>query len=354
MEKDSVIISVIIPVYNTASYLDFALHNIIEQQFGNLADNQWEVIVVDDGSTDNSLLQAESWCQKYRESVRVISTPNRGVSAARNTGLSVARGRYVYFADSDDILLGMSLPTLCNEADKCGAEVIKFVFRDIDSNAYTRLKTCVPQANLESLDFHFISTTADYLRATNGLAGPPSHHATWSTIYNKKFLDNNSLKFNESLQIGEDIIMTWRAMLCKPRVLYADRALYLYHHRSGSAINKQKTVDFRRQSEAYLRYLHELTEVAQRANTIFGEDVVGKGMADNIRYASNRALELLVLAGTSFREIYRAMRNIRANGGNIHPGRPRFSKPVRRQAPRSAKMRRWLAAYIIAPIACIG
>ena len=348
MEAAPVSISVILPAYNTAGYLGFALRNLTEGQFGGLDPAAWEIIVVDDGSTDNPQAAVKPALDAFPGSVRFVSTPNRGVSAARNTGLDMARGRYVYFIDSDDIMLRGSLPALCHEADRTGADMVKFVFRDIDSGLYSRLTDAVPDASLDPDDFHLLDA-GSYLQATRGLTGPPSHHATWSTIYRREFLATNRLRFNEALSIGEDIIMTWRAMLCRPRVLYADRALYLYHHRDGSAINARGRDKLLRQSAAYMHYLGELLDVQRRVGETFGRsDTIGRGLADNLRYGTNRALETLVLAGASPAEIYRAMKRIKKAGGDIHPGRPRFNRDTRRTASPRCRLRRWIAAYILA------
>ena len=88
----------IIPVYNTERYLTRCLNSIVSQ---GLADDDYEVLVVDDGSTDGSRGVAEAFAREH-PSVRVLSQPNSGVCAARNQALDHARGRYIQFVDSDD------------------------------------------------------------------------------------------------------------------------------------------------------------------------------------------------------------------------------------------------------------
>ncbi len=347
METDSLSLSVIIPAHNAAEYLNFTLLNMIDHLFSGLDPTLYEVIVIDDGSTDDTHLLVQSWTERYPNFIRFLSTPNRGVSAARNSGLDMARGRYVYFMDSDDILLRGSLQALCSEADRCGVDVVKFVFRDIDSAHYEILTANVPDANLQPDDFHLMCTD-DYVIATNGLTGPPSHHATWSTIYRRSFLSEHALRFNENLTVGEDIILIWQAMLCRPKVLYVDRALYLYHNREGSAMNAHDPESLMRQSNAYLRYLAELITISSRARTEFGESNIGPYLDNNLRYATNRALEAKVLAGAPLTDIYRAMNIIRTLGGDIHPGRPRFNKNIRHSVDFHTKLKRWITAYILA------
>ncbi len=105
-------ISVVMPVYNARPYLPFTLRNIIVDQFGEMKPEEWELIAVDDGSSDGSHLEIEPWIEKYPQSVKLIRKSNGGPSSARNAGLAAARGTYVYFCDSDDIILRGALPRL--------------------------------------------------------------------------------------------------------------------------------------------------------------------------------------------------------------------------------------------------
>ena len=89
-------LSVIIPVYNVELYLEDCLESIVTQ-----TEKFYEVILVDDGSTDSSKVICERYCRKYANT-RLISQKNRGLGAARNTGLANATGEYIVFVDSDD------------------------------------------------------------------------------------------------------------------------------------------------------------------------------------------------------------------------------------------------------------
>ena len=94
MYKD--LISVIVPVYNVEKYLEKCLNSLVNQTYQNI-----EIIVVDDGSTDNSGRIADDFALKY-DIIKVIHTKNGGLSAARNVGIENAGGEYIAFVDSDD------------------------------------------------------------------------------------------------------------------------------------------------------------------------------------------------------------------------------------------------------------
>ena len=123
-------VSVIIPVFNTADYLAQAIESVLNQTLQNL-----EIIAVDDGSTDGSPEVLKSFGDK----IRIITQPNSGQGAARNRAFAQARGEFVYFMDSDDIILPQTLET-CVEI--CRKDNLDFVFfdgasfgEDLDLNA---------------------------------------------------------------------------------------------------------------------------------------------------------------------------------------------------------------------------
>ena len=89
-------ISVIIPVYNAENTIDRCLDSVTKQTFGNL-----EIILIDDGSQDNSKEKYQEWAKKDNR-IKIITQKNRGVSAARNAGINIATGDYIAFVDSDD------------------------------------------------------------------------------------------------------------------------------------------------------------------------------------------------------------------------------------------------------------
>lgn len=109
-------ISVIIPVYNTANYLDMCLDSVIAQTFVDL-----EILCINDGSTDNSASILEAY-SKYDKRIKVITQENKGLSGARNTGLDIAKGEYIAFVDSDDRISPFMLQHLYSTLTKSGSD----------------------------------------------------------------------------------------------------------------------------------------------------------------------------------------------------------------------------------------
>ena len=97
-KMNELLFSVILPVYNVAPYLPECLDTLLPQ-----ADDSTEVILVDDGATDGSGSICDTYAARFAQNVRVIHQPNRGVAAARNTGLKAASGAYIVWVDPDDL-----------------------------------------------------------------------------------------------------------------------------------------------------------------------------------------------------------------------------------------------------------
>ena len=122
MQNDT-LISVIIPVYNVENYLAQSVESILKQSFEN-----FEIILVDDGSTDSSGRICDEYVEKD-ERIAAIHQKNGGLSAARNSGLSEAEGKYVYFLDSDDYIANNTLETLVEIAEKAKGKAGKRTFQ---------------------------------------------------------------------------------------------------------------------------------------------------------------------------------------------------------------------------------
>ncbi len=114
------LISIIMPVYNVERYLEDSIESIIKQTYHNI-----EVICINDGSTDSSLEILESYA-KHDSRIRIISQENHGASSARNAGLKVATGEYVYFFDSDDTLKEDTLKLIIDEFNRYQSDIVLF------------------------------------------------------------------------------------------------------------------------------------------------------------------------------------------------------------------------------------
>ena len=167
-------ISVIVPVYNTASYLSRCIESLVNQTYSDL-----QIILIDDGSTDESGAIADEW-QTKDPRIEVYHQPNQGQSAARNVGLQHARGEYIAFVDSDDYIDSNYFSTMLQAADDT-TDCVQTGYRRVKQNG-EMIKTYRPK--------HFYQYTSPCMR-----------------LYRRGFIECHQLLFPEGM-IYEDVLFS--------------------------------------------------------------------------------------------------------------------------------------------------
>ena len=218
---DNFDVSVIVPVYNSEEYIGTTLDSIINQDFRN-----FELIVIDDGSTDRSPQIINDKLSKSTIDYKIIRQENSGVSAARNCGISHATGKYLVFIDADDYVTGNHLSELYNgETD---FSLVQFIKKDGEK-----------LSNPHHFSSEFISCD-DFIKKELRMEMPFNF---WQLMYKASLINGNDIRFNESLVYGEDIDFALRALLYGDEIAISNEATYYYIQHSESAIN---TSEFRR------------------------------------------------------------------------------------------------------------
>ena len=217
-------ISIIVPVYNVECYLERCLNNLINQTYKNI-----EIILVDDGSTDNCSFICDEYAQK-KENIVVIHKINGGLSNARNSGLSKATGDYILYVDSDDFI----------ELNSC-EKLIKAMNNNIDLvvGAYKEINngTIVEKRHNNLLE-NRLYTAKEYV--VSSIEANEWYAPAWLNLYRKSFLINNNLYFKDGFYF-EDIEMLPRLFLANPNVEYVDYAFYNYVIREDSIMTSRAT-----------------------------------------------------------------------------------------------------------------
>lgn len=204
--------SIIVPIYNVEAYLDDCLTSLQRQDFSD-----FEVICVNDGSTDRSREILSEWTSKLPQ-MKVIDRENGGLSAARNTGLAAASGEYVVFVDSDDWVGPTMLSQLSTEAN--GEDMICFACRRTDNERYDTLS---PE---QSDGWSYYNCHALEHREVPFVC-------VWQRCYRREFLSRNCLYFREGI-LHEDNEVTPRACLKAKSIKVIPDVLYNYRVRAGS------------------------------------------------------------------------------------------------------------------------
>lgn len=245
-------LSVILPFFNADRYLDNTVRNLVEQQFAEFEASDWELIIVNDGSTDRSASDARNWAEKYPLNIILLEQANLGVSAARNAAMACAQGEYVYFIDADDILIKGALQLLVKVAEETKADLIRFGFESITPHAYD-LQLTSPTRIAPASAKVSTPSVSDFLEQTRALLAYPSLWSVWSALFRREFIEANNLRFIAGLHIGEDKIFMWQTLLANPRLTLIEDCLYLYQVRSDNASNNTSIAHLRRRQESVKR-----------------------------------------------------------------------------------------------------
>lgn len=203
------VVSVIIPVYNTEAYLPRCLDSLLAQTY-----TDFEIICVDDGSTDNSGRICDEYARKDSR-IRVVHIPNGGVSNARNTGLELARGEYILFVDSDDWVEPKHVELLLPLA---GEDLV-----------YCGVNTVIKGQKADTSSFQTQWYTKSQWESNFGLFWREfALLAIWRGCYKRKIICNNGLLFDRKMTIGEDEHFNLRYFGCCQSVRFSNACTYNY------------------------------------------------------------------------------------------------------------------------------
>lgn len=218
-------LSIIIPVYNVEKYVLRCLDSCYRQ---DLPESDYEVICVDDGSTDNSSSLIETFAKKHNNIV-VLHQSNAGQSAARNYGLKKAKGDYIWFIDSDDWIQPNVIKRLLIQAYQENLDTLCFTFQYVDENGE------ITNGKYEMPSFHNVTDGREFIFKYSMPAGP------WSAIHRRDFLEKKQLYYLEGIK-REDEDFTVRAYCSAERISYVNVVAYNYYQRNGSTMKSQKSV----------------------------------------------------------------------------------------------------------------
>lgn len=219
----SPLISVIVPVYNVEQYLVQCIDSILNQKYEN-----FELLLVDDGSTDRSGEICDVY-EKKDKRVRVFHKKNGGVSSARNVGLDNAKGEWIAFVDSDDIVTPNYLSELYSDVKSDVDLVIQkyFIFKDYlkDERFLEAIKETdiYDKSDLQKL-------IVEYHLYKNG--------HIWSKLYKQEFIQNNNIRFQEEISFCEDYYFLFQYLdVIYGKVVCSYVANYFYRDRDNSSVH---------------------------------------------------------------------------------------------------------------------
>ena len=239
-------LTVIVPVYNVENYLDECIQSILKQTFRN-----FELILVDDGSTDKSGII----CDKYAEEdnrIRVIHQKNKGLSAARNRGITAARGKYIQFVDSDDYLCPNVMGGLIHQMESQSLDILRFNYQNVDSYGE------IFEPNKYSKPFDdYSEVICNGLLFLNERLGFACYACQFICL--ASLLKQEGNLFKEGI-LYEDVDWTPRILLQANRIASCRTMVYNYLYRQNS-ITRDSDIDKKRKSvEDKLRLIRNLKD----------------------------------------------------------------------------------------------
>lgn len=223
-------ISLVMPVYNVENFLSKALTSVENQTF-----KDFEMIIVDDGSSDKSYEIAKEFCGR-NPNFKLIKQKNSGPAAARNTGVTHCKGDYIAFMDSDDYLEKKFLEELYNLAQKTGADITCCNFNMYYPNK--NLRIYMPFNSLPG-----VYTKSKALRKL--ILDISVHYFIWNKLYKKELFLERNIKFDN--MYFEDISTSPKLFYFAKTVAFTSKALYNYTMRENSilhSINAKKVNDY--------------------------------------------------------------------------------------------------------------
>lgn len=222
-------LSIIVPVYNVEKYVRESVKSIYKQQ---LDEGQFEVIIVNDGTTDRSMEMIQDIIEAH-SNITVINQENLSLSVARNNGIAAARGEYIMMPDSDDLLIAGSVKPLLEKALETKADLVVADFIEMTDDEIDKLKT------IEQPPMTVTEKTGEqlFIEDLN-----PRQCYVWRTLYRRQFLLDNELTFVPGIRY-QDVPFTNKCYLKAQKCLRTNWLLNIYrrgHESATYSFNKKK------------------------------------------------------------------------------------------------------------------
>lgn len=246
------LVSVIVPVYNVEAYIEDCLTSIVDQTY-----QQLEIILVDDGSTDNSNEKIQPYLSDKR--VQLITQTNKGLSGARNTGLEAATGKYILFVDSDDYIQLKTIEEVVKKLEKNHLDLIRF-------NGKAFLDELNQPIEQNSYDFsHRLQEGRiyrnDLFKANRRTFVSP----VYLYIIRRDVIEENRIRFYEGI-LHEDELFTTQVFVAIKSMMYINQYYYNRRYRENSIMTNQSSERLQQTFDSYAVIYKELEKMYVQTN----------------------------------------------------------------------------------------
>ena len=214
--KDMIDLSIIIPTYNQEKYICDCLDSIIFKQ----RNINYEIIIVDDGSTDLTSKIIESYKRFHNDKIKILRSNRLGAGACRNLGISVARGKYLHFLDSDDFLEEDAYEKSLKCIEKSNADICLFNHYRYDNN--TKIKSERVYTDLPKDESIFT-----FCEFSESLINSHTNVVPWNKIYRREYIQKNNFKFDE-IMCANDRTFYFSTIIACDKIVLCNKTLINY------------------------------------------------------------------------------------------------------------------------------
>ena len=250
------ILSIVVNMYNTAKYMPKCLDSLLEQ---DILPSDYEIILVNDGSTDNSLELAEEYLTKSKDFenwplFKIVNQENKGLAAARNAGIDVAEGKFLCFVDPDDYIEKNSLKELLYRMEDKNLDILRFNYQKVDED-YNNIQDFPSEANFNYSEG--VISGKEFLVNRLGIAC-----YVWAYIYRLDLIRKNNIRFIETCYF-DDTPWLPRVLVKAERVESVPVRHQFYLQRQGSMVRTKSIESIKRKVDGQIKLVSLLKEQMQ-------------------------------------------------------------------------------------------
>ncbi|OEK08597.1 hypothetical protein A8C32_03870 [Flavivirga aquatica] len=261
-------LSIVVPCYNAEEHIGRCLNSLINQSL-NQAD--YEIIVINDGSTDNSIKLIEEFKKPYKN-VTIYSQQNKGLGAVRNKGMKLAKGDYIYFIDSDDYLAYNTLNIVLDHLIKFNLDLLGFKTNETEKlNLFSSSTKNIPKVT--------VTKGVDFM-----LNNKQHRYEAWWYIIKNEYLQKTGFQFEEG-KFLEDVIFTFRILMNAKRFAFLPIDVHRYVKNPNSIMNNESQPHLRKLIAGYVSLVHRLNNLTNDVLEIKDSEYLK--IIENIKYTSS-------------------------------------------------------------------